>query len=133
MTNECNMSNQDELRELIQGHQVIKDDNGLCIPCSDIPLFQDDDYRAWFLEEFFHLEACPSCPYAEVGGAFGYSTLTRQRFTWLLIQGHKRWAENARRDKAGLERTKIKPCKPMPGDPQPHFWPGYQWKATYGS
>ena len=107
--------------------------------------WSEDKLRTWFdeldsdhsgtvsLEEFFHLEACPSCPYAEWGGAFGYSTLTRQRYTWLLIQGHKRWAENARREKAGLERTPLKPCKPMPGDPQPHFWPGYRWKETYGS
>ena len=120
------------MRELILGHQVIKDGNGLCIPCGDIPLFLEDDGRAWFLEEFFHLEACPTCPYAEFGGGYGYSTLTRQRYIWGTIQQLKRWAENARRDKAGLKRTPLKPCKPMPGDPQPHFWPGFRWKETYG-
>ena len=124
--------NVDGLREQILGHQVIKDDNGLCIPCSDIPLFKDDDYRVWFLENFFHLEACATCPYAEFGGAYGYSTLTRKRFIWGMIQVRLRELENARRKKAGLEPTPLIPCKPMPGDPQPYFWPGYRWSETYG-
>lgn len=132
MASRSTQENADELRSLILGHTAVTDNNGLCIPCGDTPLYLDDNGKFWFLEEFFHLEACAACPYAEFGGGYGYSTLTRKRFIWLLIQGRKRWAENARRDKAGLKRTPLNPCKPMPGDPQPHFWSGYRWKETYG-
>ena len=135
MVNEVRPEDGDNLSEseLILGHTAIRDGNGRAIPCGDIPLFLDDDGRAWFLEEFFHLEACPTCPFAEWGGWYGYSTLTRQRYMWATIQLLKRWRENNSRREAGLERTPLVPCKPMPDDPQPYFWPGYRWSETYGA
>ena len=111
-----------DIRELIQGHTAIKDHNGLCIPCGEIPLDGDHGFRRWFLNEFWWMCPCLECPYGEY-------TLTQWRYIWLQTQIQLMVMTNIRRKKAGLEPLKLGSIKAMPGDPDPQFWKSFTRKA----
>lgn len=74
-----------------------------CAPCTPNAVNLDTAGRLWWMATFSLADHQPDCP------NIGAPTLAKSRFAWLMLQA--------------LRAPRHRLTEPMPGDPQPEFWP----------
>ena len=99
-----------QMNEVKQTTYPWKDKDGTCMPCSDIPLHRDHDFRVDFLEAMRHIDPCKECPH----GTFTLSQLRWLHLSFYEIKMLKIHGPNF--------EGKIRPCPIPKWEKQPEFW-----------